>query len=127
MKELNIKKKCSDCAKSNSILSLQAQKDLGLHCVYQSTPASLHQRKYKMWKKKKMCKTIIFSIQNYREYSTHCCFRNVPSGRRRGFMGHLTKMANSVSALVEKNDSPSLVKDHFNGKKQKNMLSNKLF
>ncbi|KAK3776485.1 hypothetical protein RRG08_023835 [Elysia crispata] len=41
--------------------------------------------------------------------------QNVPSGRRRGFMGHLTKMANSVSALVEKNDSPSLVKDHFNG------------
>ncbi|GFS27271.1 serine/threonine-protein phosphatase 6 regulatory subunit 3 [Elysia marginata] len=41
--------------------------------------------------------------------------QNAPSGRRRGFMGHLTKMANSVSALVEKNDTPSMVKDHFNG------------
>ncbi|RUS76743.1 hypothetical protein EGW08_015499 [Elysia chlorotica] len=41
--------------------------------------------------------------------------QNVPAGRRRGFMGHLTKMANSISALVEKNDTPSLVKDHFNG------------
>lgn len=41
--------------------------------------------------------------------------QNAPSGRRRGFMGHLTKMANTVSALVEKNDTPSLVKDHFNG------------
>ncbi|KAH9505634.1 Serine/threonine-protein phosphatase 6 regulatory subunit 3 [Bulinus truncatus] len=41
--------------------------------------------------------------------------QNAPSGKRRGFMGHLTKMANSIAALVEKGDSNSMVKDQFNG------------
>ncbi|XP_059175019.1 serine/threonine-protein phosphatase 6 regulatory subunit 3-like isoform X2 [Physella acuta] len=40
--------------------------------------------------------------------------QNAPSGKRRGFMGHLTKMANSIAALVEKSEN-SLVKDQFNG------------
>uniref|UniRef100_A0A2C9JCE7 Uncharacterized protein n=1 Tax=Biomphalaria glabrata TaxID=6526 RepID=A0A2C9JCE7_BIOGL len=41
--------------------------------------------------------------------------QNAPSGKRRGFMGHLTKMANSIAGLVEKSDSSSMVKDQFNG------------
>ncbi|XP_005094786.1 serine/threonine-protein phosphatase 6 regulatory subunit 3 isoform X2 [Aplysia californica] len=41
--------------------------------------------------------------------------QRAPAGRRRGYMGHLTKIANSISGLVEKNESPSLVKDQFSG------------
>ncbi|CAL1543575.1 unnamed protein product [Lymnaea stagnalis] len=41
--------------------------------------------------------------------------QNAPSGKRRGFMGHLTKMANSIAAMVDKSDSNSMVKDQFNG------------
>lgn len=37
-----------------------------------------------------------------------------PPGRRKGFMGHLTKIANSISAVVEKNDSASLIKYNYN-------------
>ncbi|BFZ09907.1 hypothetical protein BsWGS_12946 [Bradybaena similaris] len=43
--------------------------------------------------------------------------QNVKNGKRRGFMGHLTKIANAISGLQEKNNS-TLVKEIYNGLSQ---------
>ncbi|CAG5120318.1 unnamed protein product [Candidula unifasciata] len=44
--------------------------------------------------------------------------QKIEHSRRSGFMGHLTKIANTVAGLVEKNDTGSFVKDLFNGLSQ---------
>uniref|UniRef100_A0A0B7APN8 Uncharacterized protein n=1 Tax=Arion vulgaris TaxID=1028688 RepID=A0A0B7APN8_9EUPU len=43
--------------------------------------------------------------------------QNAKNGMRRGFMGHLTKIANSISGLLEKSDT-SLIKEQFSGLSQ---------
>lgn len=44
----------------------------------------------------------------------HVC-RAREGGRRRGFMGHLTKMANTLVSSLEKGENAEFVKDCFNG------------
>lgn len=42
-------------------------------------------------------------------------YRSQDRGRRRGYMGHLTKMANDIVAVMEKGENSDLVKDQIAG------------
>lgn len=42
-------------------------------------------------------------------------YRSQDRGRRKGYMGHLTKMANDIVAVMEKGENADLVKDQFAG------------
>lgn len=42
-------------------------------------------------------------------------YRSQERGRRKGYMGHLTKMANDIVAVMEKGENSELVKDQFAG------------
>ena len=42
-------------------------------------------------------------------------FRNRPGGRRRGYMGHLTKIANTINEHREKGPNSDRIKELFQG------------
>lgn len=61
----------------------------------------------------------LFSILFLIDKRLHKCFRKTEGGRRKGFMGHLTKMANAVTSAVEKGCNSELIKKYLTGKRNK--------
>ncbi|XP_025099468.1 serine/threonine-protein phosphatase 6 regulatory subunit 3-like isoform X3 [Pomacea canaliculata] len=60
----------------------------------------------------KLVQRLLTEWQDNDHQQLHKCFRKTEGGRRKGFMGHLTKMANAVTSAVEKGCNSELIKKY---------------